>query len=1076
MCLLGSALLSTLIIFSLSVFYFVNRAESTSWRGRQSEAARSAAATISGFIQRVEDALRVVGTVEPDHLASDPKELDTLLMQNQSLLEIIRLDDSGHVLASTSRDKGVLANLIPIPQSPWFTQASAGQTFIGDVQLSAHDLPYIIMAVPSADKGVIASRVEMNVLWTVVQNIQFGRSGRAYVVTHTGQVIAHTDPGIILHNTNIRKQPEFGSIVAAPNNEWSGTYVNFEGKHVVGYSISIPGTNWLVIAELPLSEAFATTQMALYVLGAEALLLMFFASWIVARYVRFLVVKPIEQLKNGAERIGHGELDHRIGAGLKNEIGQLALAFDTMASSLQQHNAQVEAQTMALQISEARYRAIVEDQTELVCRFMPDGTLTFVNEAYCRYFDKSRDDLIGKSFMPLIPKEEQPNVEAMMASLNASKPVVSYEHRVIMSDGSLRWQYWTDRVILSEWGQVVEVASVGRDITEKKLAEDKLRLLNMELENHVRERTSDLILEIAERKRIESALRESEERYSVAVLGANDGLWDWDLKTNEIYFSSRWKAMLGFRDDEISNNPDEWFGRIHPQDKDQVRNALNHHCNGDTGHFEIEYRMRHADGSDRWVLSRGLAVRDANGMASRMAGSQTDITERKLAEERLAHNALHDALTGLPNRILLMDRLQQMLEHNKRNPAQLFAVLFLDLDRFKVINDSLGHLIGDKFLIAIAHIIQSCLRPEDTISRMGGDEFAILVDNISDISDAIRITERIRSRLMSATLLGVVNRTTTVSIGIALCKGNYSYPQDILRDADTAMYRAKAQGGDRYQIFDTVMYANALHLMQLEADLKQAVENQEWQVYYQPILSLMTGEIVGVEALVRWLHPQRGIVSPLEFIPLAEETGLILPIGEYVLEAACAQIKVWHDAGHSNLWGSVNISARQFQDQNLLKMVEQTLIKTGLPSAALRLEITESVAMKDLSHSVRTLKDLSALGIHAALDDFGNGYSSLSYLKRLPLKVLKIDRSFIQDLKIDKNSEAITAAIISMGHTLDLEVVAEGVENEEQLAFLRSKLCDKLQGYFFGEPMPAEKITQMLKTRSYNLIPIPQLV
>ena len=1062
MSLLGVALLSTLIIFSLSVFYFVSRTESAAWRGRQSEAARNAAGTVGGFIQRVRDALSVVGTVEPDHLVSDQKELDTLIQQNKALLEIIRLDSSGDILASAHMDKSVMANLITIPQSQWFLQAKNGKTFIGDVQLSANNAPYLIMSVPTPDGGVVAARVQMDVLWDVVRNIQFGKSGRAYVVTRTGRVVAHTDPEMILHNVTIREQPEFASMLSAPNGEWVGTYVNFEGKHVAGYTSYIPETDWLVITELPLTEAFAATQTATYVLGTEAFLLMFFVSWVVARFVRSLVVRPIEQLKNGAERIGQGELNYRIGAGLKNEIGQLASAFDTMAGSLQQHQAQVEAQTAALQISEARYRAIVEDQTELICRFLPDGTLTFVNEAYCRYFGKRREDLIGQSFMPLIPEGNRTRVAEVFASLSPSNPVVSYEHRVILPDGSLRWQHWTDRVIVSDREQVIELASVGRDITEQKQAEEGLRLLNMELENRVRERAADLLLEIAERKRIESALRESEERYALAVLGANDGLWDWDLKTNKIYYSLRWKAMLGYRDNEITSDPAEWLERIHPQDKEQVQTAIGHHRNGDTEHFEMEYRMLHADGSARWVLSRGLAVRDVNGKASRMAGSQTDITERKLAEERLAHNALHDALTGLPNRILFMDRLEQMLEHTKRNPDQLFAVFFIDLDRFKIINDSLGHPVGDKFLIAIAHLIQSCLRPEDTISRMGGDEFAILVNEINDISDVIRIAERIRSRLMSTTMLGVVNRSSTASIGIALCKGNYAHPQDILRDADTAMYRAKAEGGDRYQIFDAVMYANALQLLQLEADLKQAVERQEWQIYYQPILSLATGEVVGVEALARWLHPQRGLVSPLEFIPLAEETGLILPIGEYVLRTACAQIKAWRDAGRSKLWVSVNMSARQFQDQNLLNMIQQILTNTGLPSEALRLEITESVAMKDFPHSVKTLRDLSALGIYASLDDFGNGYSSLSYLKSLPLRVLKIDRSFIQDIEFDNSSEAITTAIISLGHTLDLDVIAEGVENQEQLAFLKSKLCDEVQGYLFGQPMPAEKVVEML--------------
>jgi len=610
----------------------------------------------------------------------------------------------------------------------------------------------------------------------------------------------------------------------------------------------------------------------------------------------------------------------------------------------------------------------------------------------------------------------------------------------------------------------MEYASVGRDITERKLAQEALqaseadlRRLNEELEERVRERTYEL--------------RESEERYMLAVRGANDGLWDWNLKTNEIYFSPRWKTMLGFREDEIDNKPDEWFQRIHPKDLPHVQIALSVHLKGDTEHFESEYRILDANKKYRWMLSRGLAVRNTDNTAYRMAGSQTDITDRKLVEERLAHDALHDALTGLPNRVLFIDRLGQRLEHTKRHPGDLFAVLFIDLDRFKVVNDSLGHAVGDHLLDATAKRLQLCLRPEDTVSRLSGDEFAILLDEVSDVSDTIRVAERIQGRLMATTMLDSVHRSTTASIGIAMYNGKYTQPQEMLRDADSAMYRAKAQGGGRYQIFDTAMYASALALLQLEADMKRAIENREWQVYYQPILSLVNGKVTGVEALVRWMHPTRGMVSPLEFISVAEETGLILPIGEYVLRTACAQVKAWRDAGHSNLWVSVNISGRQFQDQNLLTIIEQTLTATGLSSDGLRLEITESVAMKDITHSIMVLKQLDQLGIHVSLDDFGNGYSSLGYLKRFPLKILKIDRSFIQDIEVNKNSEAITTAIISMAHTLNLEVVAEGVETEGQLAFLKSQVCDDVQGFLLSRPLPAEQLDQMLQRKHFMITP-----
>jgi diguanylate cyclase (GGDEF)-like protein len=444
---------------------------------------------------------------------------------------------------------------------------------------------------------------------------------------------------------------------------------------------------------------------------------------------------------------------------------------------------------------------------------------------------------------------------------------------------------------------------------------------------------------------------------------------------------------------------------------------------------------------------------------------QKELNERKRAEERLAYDALHDALTGLPNRTLFNDRLSQRLDHAHRHPQDLFAVLFIDLDRFKVVNDSLGHAVGDQLLIVSAQRLTACLRPEDTVSRLSGDEFTILLNDLAEISDAMRIAERIETQLSSTSMIENLNRVTTASIGIAVFNGSYTGPQEMLRDADSAMYRAKSMGGGHYAIFDDTMYASALALLQLEADLKRAVENQEWQVYYQPIISLPGREIIGVEALVRWRHPQRGIVNPSEFIQVAEDTGLILPIGEYVLRQACTQVKCWRDGKHPGLWVSVNLSGRQFEDRNLLNTIEKILAEAGLPGDGLQLEITESVAMKDFSYSARVLDSLDQLGIQISLDDFGNGYSSLGNLNRFPIKNLKIDPSFIKNIERIPNNEAITTAIISMGHALNIEVVAEGVETEQQLAFLQSFSCDKIQGNLISPAVPSEQLEKLLGSR-----------
>lgn len=572
-----------------------------------------------------------------------------------------------------------------------------------------------------------------------------------------------------------------------------------------------------------------------------------------------------------------------------------------------------------------------------------------------------------------------------------------------------------------------------------------------------------------ERKRVEETLRESEERYALAARGANDGLWDWNLKTNQIYYSPRWKTMLGHDDPlEIGSDPEEWFHRVHPDDREQLQRDINAHLAGLTPHLENEHRMFHVDGSYRWMLCRGLAVRDGQERTYRMAGSQTDITRRKRAEERLLHDALHDALTGLPNRTLFSEKLKRSIGHAKRRPNYLFAILFLDLDRFKVVNDSLGHLIGDQVLIVIARRLESSVRPGDSVARIGGDEFVILLDDVKDTDEVLSLATQLHDKVSAPINLNEQQVFSSASIGIVLSQDVlssrlYGRPEELLRDAGTAMYQAKALGRAQFQIFEVSMRARAVALLALETQLRRAIQKQELEIYYQPIVSLATRRITGVEALLRWQHAEHGFIAPTDFIPLAEETGLIVPLGEWLLRTICEQARAWHEAGYSGLRVAVNVSMRQFRERSLPALIDQILADIGLPSQILELEITESIAMQNVEFSLATLNELSAMGLQLSIDDFGIGYSSLERLKRLPVQTLKIDQSFVKDITNDGNDATIVTAIIAMAHSLNLKIVAEGVETEEQLAFLRTEGCDEVQGYLFSKALPAETLTQLLQ-------------
>jgi diguanylate cyclase (GGDEF)-like protein/PAS domain S-box-containing protein len=579
-----------------------------------------------------------------------------------------------------------------------------------------------------------------------------------------------------------------------------------------------------------------------------------------------------------------------------------------------------------------------------------------------------------------------------------------------------------------------------------------------------------------DRRQAQSELERTKELLQLAVDGSGIGLWNWQVQHGEVWASDGCAALIGYAPDEIATASIEtWQRFLHPDDRPRKQLALQRHFAGETPIYDCEFRLRHRLGHWVWVLDRGKVVEwDEARRPRRMSGTYTDITDRRLAEaehqrvaDQVLYNSLHDALTQLPNRNFLLQRLDLALRRARRQRGQ-FAVLFLDLDHFKVINDSLGHLAGDEVLMVVAEKLRSLIRASDLAARLGGDEFVLLLEDIDTLQEPVRIAERLLQELQEPLAVSGRNVFLNASVGIVMGGNSYQNPSEPLRDADIAMYRAKAQGRGRYVVFNESMHLQALQRLQLEQELRNAIDRTELVLYYQPIFYLETREIYGFEALVRWQHPERGLIAPDSFIPIAEETGLIVPLDRWVLAEATQQLSHWHRRyPHcASLTMSVNFSVKDLLHGDLLDDLHQILAQTGLGRHHLNLEITESTLIEDIQAMVLLLQQLKSRGFTVTIDDFGTGYSSLSYLHQLPVDALKIDRSFVMAMEASRRNSDIVETIITLSNRLGLAAIAEGVETQAQLEHLHQLGCELGQGYWFAKPLPAEAAEALLASDS----------
>ncbi|MGO9872754.1 MAG: EAL domain-containing protein [Acidimicrobiia bacterium] len=730
-----------------------------------------------------------------------------------------------------------------------------------------------------------------------------------------------------------------------------------------------------------------------------------------------------------------------------------------------------------LRESEARYRAVVDDQTELVCRYRPDATLTFANRAFCEFFGCHSDALAEVKLVDLRPASERPRLLERLESFPGGASVRTHVEREVSLDGSLRWYQWTDRAFVEPDGSIVEIQSVGHDVTDQRRA--------AEFAAHQAEILEQVARGVALKETLHTiagALEGHFPRFSCAIM-----LLDAQTSTLRVGAAPSLATRLVERFDgtpvsvgaitcgaaAAQRKPvyvcdvavdDRWIGY---RDIAQTHGI----------HASWSTPIVASDGSavlgtlDVFVAEPRLPADEHLQIFSLLAQLASIAIERKAFEEDLAHQSMHDPLTGLPNRLLFLDRLGQSIARCQRTKSSV-GVVFLDLDRFKNINDSLGHDAGDELLVAVAHKLESVIRPGDTVARFGGDEFTVLCEDLTADTareTAVEISERLLATVIRPMVVREAEMFVGASVGIALALTGDERPEELLRDADAAMHHAKEAGRGRVEVFDDTMHARALTAHSTENALHRALERGELRLFFQPIVGLSDARCIGAEALVRWQHPERGLLGPAEFIPLAEETGLVVPLGWWVIEEAARNAARWQLEHAEPFQVSINLSARQLVQPDLADRVADVIAQTGVRPSNVCFEITESVLMDDTETVIDVISRVRALGVEFAIDDFGTGYSSLGYLKRFPVDAVKIDRSFVTGLGTDPGDAAIVSAVIGLAHALGLRVTAEGVETEEQLATLIGLGCDEAQGYFFLPPQPAPDLRSLIaNTRTWR--------
>lgn len=991
------------------------------------------ASNLEAFFHRLEYHLEAISyfknfnRLEP----SEQQGIFTELLAKQNICrDLILLDSQGEIQVFVS-NTGMLSSDIPASSlhsisDIWQKVMQAGTMQYGEVRfdtVTGEPLIYVALPVINLENGEIGSVImadtKIKTIWDSLAQINLGEGEDVFVLDRENRVVAHRNPSIILRET-FYSPPVEGTL---------GKGLSGRTSLVSTFQVSFNNLQLLVVKEISATAAFTPIINIL-----KVLLLITFLAFVMALLLIVLatrvVISPIEALTSTVRAIKDGDLSARAIVPNQLEIGELALSFNEMTARLQGTLVRLEEEIVERKAQQEivgkseRYNRMLFEETPLglaLCKM--DGTLVDINPAYAKIIGRTIEETLPLSYWDITPEKYIPFEEAQLAQLQATGRYGPFEKEYIHKNGMLVPVVLTGLLIKQDGENYIW--SVVEDMSIRQKVEQRLRLVS---------------------KAMESSLE------GIVITDAKERI----AEVNDAYCS-----ITGYsREEVLGKTPRQMQSGYHnPEFYQEMWEAII-----STGKWQGEIWDRRKNGEifAKWLSISSL--KDQNNQTTHYVGVFSDITRIKQTEEELRQLAHYDPLTGLANRALFTTLLGKKIDSSLRNSAP-FAVVFLDLDRFKQVNDSLGHQAGDELLILVAERLEQCVRKSDVVSRLGGDEFTLILSEYKGEFNPEIICQRILESIALPVVIDEHTVFVSASLGIAIHPKDGATVEDLTKNADTAMYQAKEKGRNRYQFYDETMNARALERLELENELRHGIRAGQLCLYYQPKLDILQGRVSGCEALVRWIHPERGVIPPVKFIPIAEETGLVRDIGRFVTREACRQARIWSETAPELLPVSVNLSAGEFSDSDLLKEIKNVLEETGLDPSHLELELTESTVM-DYSdqENMATLNQIQALGIRLSIDDFGTGYSSLSYLKNMSFDAIKIDRSFVKDITRDSNDEAIILAIISMAHNLNMEIIAEGVETLEQLEFLRSHHSEKIQGYLFSKPLPPVEVEARIES------------